>query len=111
MINVVEARLGAAKNGVRYRGIQIDSDARRVTVDGEYVAFSRSEYDFLKLLLENKSRVFTRDEVLAAVWPEEDETLSFRSLELTVARVRRKLGSYAGRLKADDETGYCFDAS
>lgn len=111
VINVVEARLGAAKNGVRYRGIQIDSDARRVTVDGEYVAFSRSEYDFLKLLLENKNRVFTRDEVLAAVWPEEDETISFRSLELTVARVRRKLGSYAGRLKADDQTGYCFDAS
>ena len=111
VINVVEARLGAAKNGVRYRGIQIDSDARRVTVDGEYVAFSRAEYDFLKLLLENKNRVFTRDEVLAAVWPEEDETLSFRSLEPTVARVRRKLGSYADRLKAGDETGYCFDAS
>ena len=34
IINVVEARLGAPRNGIRFRGIQIDTDAKQVHVDG-----------------------------------------------------------------------------
>lgn len=36
IFNVVEARLGAVRNGIRYLGIQIDTDAKKVTIVGVY---------------------------------------------------------------------------
>ena len=49
IINVVEARLGAPRNGIRFRGIQIDTDAKKVHVDGEDVPFTKTEYELSRL--------------------------------------------------------------
>ena len=80
IINVVEARLGAPRNGIRFRGIQIDTDAKKVHVDGEDVPFTKTEYELLKLFLENRDKVFTRDELLSAVWPDDVIVMSGRTM-------------------------------
>ena len=79
IINVVEARLGAPRNGIRFRGIQIDTDAKKVHVDGEDVPFTKTEYELLKLFLENR-----------------------------ITRIRKKIGPYAGSLIARAGFGYSF---
>jgi DNA-binding response OmpR family regulator len=45
IINVVEARLGATRNGIRFKGIQIDTDSKTVIIDGNPVSFTKTEYE------------------------------------------------------------------
>ena len=107
IINVVEARMGAPRNGIRFRGIQIDTDAKTVSVDGVEVSFTRTEYELLKLFLENQGKVFTKDELLSIVWPD-DVTVSTRTVDAHVSQIRRKIGTYAGSLIAISEDEYGF---
>ena len=107
IINVVEARLGAPRNGIRFRGIQIDTDAKTVSVDGEEVSFTKTEYDLLKLFLENRGRAFTREQLLSAVWPD-DVIVTPRTVDVNITRIRKKIGPYADCLTARAGFGYSF---
>ena len=107
IINVVEARLGAVRNGIRYLGIQMDTDAKKVTVDGVEVSFTKTEYELLKLLLENRGKVFSREQLLSAVWPD-DVIVTPRTVDVNITRIRKKIGTYADALVARPGFGYSF---
>ena len=107
VINVVEARLGAARNGVRFRGMQIDTDARQLTIDGNAVPLSKTEYEILKLFLENKGKVFTNEELISSVWPD-DVIVTPRTVEVNIDRLRRKIGVYADNIVNNAGMGYSF---
>lgn len=49
-------------------GIELDDAAKEVTLDGEAVALTRTEYDILKLLMEHPGRVFSPREIYEEVW-------------------------------------------
>ena len=107
VINVVEARLGAARNGIRFRGIEIDTDGKEVRVDGEPVSLGKNEYEVLKLLMENREKVFSHEELLQAFWPD-DALATTRTVDATIARIRRKIGPYAENFVTKGEYGYTF---
>ena len=107
IINVVEARLGAVRNGIRFRGLQIDPDAREVTVDGELVELSIHEYNLLKLFLENVGETFTAKDLHKQCWSETTAT-NDRVVETYIGRLRRKIGPYAENVIAKEGKGYCF---
>lgn len=107
VMNVVEARLGAARNSIRFRGIQIDTDGKKVTVDRENVSFTKTEYELLKLFLENPERVFSREELLDAAWPE-GVIVSERTVDVNITHIRKKIGAYAAHLVTRPGFGYCL---
>ncbi len=49
-------------------GVEMDDKAKEVTLDGEFVSLTRTEYDILKLLLEHKGEVFSPNEIYRKVW-------------------------------------------
>ncbi len=49
-------------------GIELDDRTKEVTLDGEKTALTRTEYDILKLLLENRGKVFSPHQIYEAVW-------------------------------------------
>jgi len=49
-------------------GIEMDDKSKEVTLDGEPVALTRTEYDILKLLMEHPGEVFSPDEIYRRVW-------------------------------------------
>ena len=49
-------------------GIALDDKSKEVTLDGEPVSLTRTEYDILKLLLEHKGRVFSPAQIYQKVW-------------------------------------------
>ena len=51
-------------------GIELDDQAKQVTVDGEMVSLTPKEYDILKLFMENPGKVFSPKEVYRLVWKE-----------------------------------------
>ena len=107
IINVVEARMGAVRNGIRFRGIQIDTDAKTISVDGEEVSFTKGEYELLKFFLENRDKVFSKEQLLKSVWPD-DVTATLHTVEVTLAHIRRKIGPYADNLVELPGWGFSF---
>lgn len=55
-------------NTIRYKEIILSESERQVYVAGNAVALTRLEFEILLLLLKNKGRVFTRDDLLNFVW-------------------------------------------
>ena len=49
-------------------GIEMDDRAKEVTLDGEPVKLTRTEYDILKLLMEHKGEVFSPNQIYEEVW-------------------------------------------
>lgn len=52
-------------------GIEIDDKSKEVTLDGELVNLTRTEYDILKLLLEHKGEVFSPNQIYEKVWKDD----------------------------------------
>lgn len=76
---------------VRHYGrLVIDRDKRSVMVDGASVPLTPREHDIVSLLAWRDGRVVSRDDVLDAVWGEPTPRAG-ASLEVLVARIRRKL--------------------
>ena len=60
---------GAKDSGkTRMGGIEIDDKAKEVTLDGEKVNLTRTEYDILKLLMDHPGQVFSPNQIYEEVW-------------------------------------------
>lgn len=52
-------------------GIELDDRQKEVTVDGDSISLTRTEYDILKLLMEHIGTVFSPNEIYEKVWKDE----------------------------------------
>jgi two-component system OmpR family response regulator len=73
-----------------YRDIRIDRDRRLVVVAGTRLPLTPREHDIVALLAWRDGRAVSREDILESVWGETSERAA-ASLEVLVARVRRKL--------------------
>jgi len=48
--------------------VVVDTEERRVSVEGKQVHLTRKEYDILLLLLQNRGRIVTKEQILEKVW-------------------------------------------
>lgn len=81
------ARPGALAKKLSYHGIEMDTVAHRVRRDGKAVELGPTEYRLLRHFLENPQRVFSREQLLEAVWPHSDDIES-RTVDVHVRRLR-----------------------
>ncbi len=75
---------------LRIGSVELDEDARRVTVDGQEVELTRREFDLLAALLRDPDRAHTRDALLEQVWG--STYLQPKTVDVHIAGLRRKLG-------------------
>lgn len=88
--------------------LTIDFEKKLVLAAGEALKLSPKEFGILSLLARHPGRVFSREEILAEVWHGETYVLD-RTVDVHIARIRRKLGSEAVRLTNRQGYGYCFE--
>ena len=96
-----------AKAKIEIGAIEIDFERKMVTVRGEDIHLSPKEFGIFSLLAKNPKRVFTREEILSEVWHGESYVLD-RTVDVHVARIRRKLGDEASCLTNRQGYGYCL---
>lgn len=89
-------------------GLVVDLDRKIVTIDGQDVVFTRTEYGILCTLLEHPGHVFSRHDLIRQVWPT-DVLVSDRTVDVNMTRLRKKLGPYATRLNTRLGFGYYFE--
>lgn len=87
--------------------LTIDTQTKRVTLEGCHVSLTKKEYRILLLLVQNKGEHFTRQQIIDKVW-EEDTFVGDRSVDVHIARLRKKLGSYGERIVNHTGFGYMF---
>lgn len=81
---------------VRSTGLWIDHDAREVWVRGQKLTppVSKAQFRFLTLLQDKPGRVYSRDEIVAAVWPRDALAgVSDETIDALVGRLRRRVAS------------------
>ncbi|MBL1065245.1 winged helix-turn-helix domain-containing protein [Streptomyces sp. 7-21] len=72
-------------------GVTVDTDRRMAMVDGKTLSLTYLEFELLAYFVSNPNRVFTREQLVRALWgygPVGDQ----RTVDVHVARLRRKLG-------------------
>lgn len=70
-LGTIHEEEGKKEQIYRSGGLMINDDRKEVTVDGEKVKLTRIEYNILLLLLKNKGKVFSIDEIYEKIWKEE----------------------------------------
>ena len=93
------------KNRIQIAGVVLDDSLHELTVDGEVVVLTATEFRLLKLLMLRKNRVQTRENLLVNVW-NYDTDIETRTVDTHVRRVREKLGPYANMIETIRGVGY-----
>ncbi len=70
--------------------VNLDSNLRRVRVEGRVVELTGKEYELLRILMSDPGRLFTREQLLSLVW-QQDGGGDDRTVDVTVRRLREKL--------------------
>ena len=94
---------------INYQGLQLNLDKKSVTVDGECVPFTKTEFELLRLLLEERGKVFSRQELIDRVWPKDVMVLD-RTVDVNITRMRKKIGKFSKCIVTRLGFGYYFDA-
>jgi Tol biopolymer transport system component/DNA-binding winged helix-turn-helix (wHTH) protein len=84
-----EIMMDARNRCYRFDDVQVDIQNLRVTVDEEIRPLEPKSFRLLVFLLENPGRALTKDEIMAAVWP--DAFVSDNSLARAITQIRKAL--------------------
>lgn len=100
----------AAANVLRFGSLEIDRDARTVSVSGQLAELTSYQFDLLVALAERAGRVLTRDQIMEAVRGRELEAFD-RSIDVHMGRIRAAIEADAKapkRILTVRGVGYVF---
>jgi len=92
---------------VSYRGLTIIPSEKACIVDGEEVMLPRKEFEILLKLITHRGQIYSREELLRDIWPEEVVVLD-RVVDVNITRIRRKIGRYGKNIVTRSGYGYGF---
>ncbi len=97
----------AAAETLKYEGLELSLKQRTCVSDGEQVQLTRKEFDLLAFLMGSPDRIFSRAEILTAVWAEDVYVID-RTIDVNINRLRKKLGRYGRHIETKLGYGYGF---
>jgi len=94
---------------VRYQDLIMNLDNKTVSVEGRNVPFTKTEFELLRLLIDERGKVFSRQELIDRVWPKDVLVLD-RTVDVNITRLRKKIHPYSKCIVTRLGFGYYFDA-
>ena len=119
-IKEVIARIKALFNRIKTESISSDSDnitfenltligsKKAVKLNNEEVKLTKKEYEILALLLQNQNKLLSRESILEKVW-DDSIVVTERTVDVHIARLRKKIGIYGEHIKNRSGYGYSFE--
>ena len=110
-VNAVLRRVGSASSDsarLSYKTLTLDMNGKKALVDGNDTELTKTEFEILRILVSDIGHVFTRDEILGKVWPDDVVVLG-RTVDVNITRLRKKLGKYGNNISTRHGYGYCFE--
>ena len=92
---------------VSFKGLTVVPARKLCYVDGKEVKLPRKEFEILLKLMTHPGQVFSRDELLQEIWPEEVIVLH-RVVDVNITRIRQKIAPYGKHIITRSGYGYGF---
>ena len=96
-------------NIINYQGLELNLDKKTVSIDGKDIPFTKTEFEILHLLLDERGKVFSRQELIDRIWPKDVLVLD-RTVDVNITRLRKKIGRFSKCIVTRLGFGYYFDA-
>ena len=94
-------------NTISYGDLVLNIERKQCHISGEEVALTKKEFEILRLLLSNRGKIFSREEILDSVW-EDDVLVIDRTIDVNINRLRKKIGIYGNDIITKQGFGYGF---
>ena len=91
-----------------YEDLVLYDSMKTATLFGNLISLTRMEYELLVFMLQHPGKIYSRAEILRYVWPNDGLVLE-RTVDVTVNRLRKKIGTYREHLKAKTGYGYYWE--
>ena len=106
---VINRTCSDESKNINYKGLSLNMNNKTVTIDGENVQLTKTEYEILKLLISEQGHVFSRQQLIERIWPK-DVIVTDRTVDVNITRLRKKVGEYAVNIITRQGFGYYFEA-
>ncbi len=103
----VELEKGQQAEQINCQGIEVDLRRHCVTMNGEPVDLTRSEFNLLRTLIAEPGRAFDRSDLIELALGEDTLVLE-RTIDVHIRAIRRKMGSLADLIETVRGVGYRF---
>ncbi|MBE0668926.1 MAG: response regulator transcription factor [Bacteroidales bacterium] len=88
-------------------GFTLDTENKLVLSDDKALELTRKEYEIMALFILNPGKIYPRTDILARIWGD-DVIVTDRTVDVTIARLRRKLGEKGSLIRNKSGYGYFF---
>ena len=97
-------------NLIELDDLVINIQDKTVTIKAESIQLTKKEFEILSLLISVPNRTFSREEILSKVWIGDTYVLD-RTVDVHIARLRKKLNEHGARVVNRSNYGYSFNLS
>jgi DNA-binding response OmpR family regulator len=87
--------------------LKIDFSSKEVRIEDTVIPLTKTEFEILYLLASNPSRVYSRGQMISAIW-KDTPYITERTVDVHITRLRKKLGSRAYYISNRTGFGYKF---
>lgn len=91
-----------------HNGLEINFETKKTFLNGQEVSLTKKEFMILRMLVKSPKRFFTREQILSQVW-DDDTYVTERSVDVHIARLRKKIGNVGECIINRTGFGYSFD--
>jgi two-component system, OmpR family, alkaline phosphatase synthesis response regulator PhoP len=91
-----------------FKTLSLSTKSKKVTINQCPISLTKKEFELLSLFLQNKNQLYSRKELLTRIWSSEF-SVSDRTIDVNIARLRDKLGIYKGNIVTRLGFGYGFE--
>ncbi len=93
---------------ISFPDFSINARNKQVILNGESIKLTKKEFEILFMLANSTQKIFSRADILDAVWQNEAYVLD-RTVDVHIARLRKKIGMFGSCIVNRSGYGYCFD--
>jgi len=90
-----------------FNDLTIDNNTKEVFLKSKKIELTKTEYRLLVFLINNSTRVISREEIIDTIW-EETPYITERTVDVHITRLRKKLGNYGHFITNQAGFGYRF---
>ncbi len=96
-------------NLLKIGALTIDLELKEVLLDNEEISLTKTEFELLTLLAQKPESLFPRERIIHKIW-QETPYITKRTVDVHIARLRKKMGKYGNAITNRSGYGYRFNA-
>lgn len=106
-----EIKLKEQETGVLvFLDMTINPATKQLIIGGQNIKLTKKEFEILYMLARDPLKVYSRSQILDLIWKNEAYVLD-RTVDVHIARLRKKIGEYSGFIVNRSGYGYCFEVN